>query len=229
MTQHLCLTCGGALTNENGAWSCKYCGNVYEDDSVKKEEELLRSLLDEYKTEQVANLRRSLYDAINAKYIDSEEICNICVRIKELIPDDFMASSLRVWLNQDFFDKAFNEKEKAMIAVTDIPPEKNPSFKTSRADTTQDRLFLLSMKEAVKYFSDSAAALRCSATEYANYSGAFKGSNGSCCWVLRTPARNHKDMAQIYAVSSEGWFYQVRVRERNHYCVRPAMWINITD
>ena len=92
MTHHICKTCGGSLINENGAWVCKYCGNVYEDDSVKKEEEMLRSLLDEYKTEQVANLRRTLYDAINAKYIDSEEICRLCVEIKKLLPDDFMAT-----------------------------------------------------------------------------------------------------------------------------------------
>ena len=82
MTHHICKTCGGSLINGNGAWICKYCGNVYEDDSVKKEEEMLRSLLDEYKTEQVANLRRNLYDALNAKYIDSENIINICRRIK---------------------------------------------------------------------------------------------------------------------------------------------------
>ena len=92
MTNHICKTCGGSLLLENGVWVCKYCGNTYEDDSVKKEEEMLRSLLDEYKTEQVANLRRNLYDALNAKYIDSESIVGICRRIKEYLPDDFMAN-----------------------------------------------------------------------------------------------------------------------------------------
>ncbi|MBE6669719.1 MAG: transporter substrate-binding domain-containing protein [Ruminococcaceae bacterium] len=91
MNYHICKTCGGTLINENNVWLCKYCGNTYEDQNVKKEEEMLHHLLDEMKRETVANLRRSLYDVLNSKYIDSDQICNICMRIKEILPEDFMA------------------------------------------------------------------------------------------------------------------------------------------
>ena len=67
MINHTCKTCGGSLISENGIWVCKYCKNVYDNEIVDREAEKLRSLLDEQKREQVANLRRGLYDAINAK------------------------------------------------------------------------------------------------------------------------------------------------------------------
>jgi len=93
MTHYICQTCGGQLEqNEDGNWECKYCHNVYQDESARKNADLLRSLLDEIKIEKVANLRRNLYDSIKAKYTDSEEICRICGEIKKYLPDDFMAN-----------------------------------------------------------------------------------------------------------------------------------------
>lgn len=89
-----CKTCGGPLTQcDEYSWECGYCHNVYSDNSVKKESEnLLRTLMSEQKVEQVANLRRNLYDAISEKYTDSEEIVRICNNIRTLLPDDFMAN-----------------------------------------------------------------------------------------------------------------------------------------
>jgi len=93
MTNHICKTCGGALTLLSGStWVCSYCKNTYEEESVKKNTDMMRELLDAHKAEQVSNLRRSLYDAITARYIDSTAICTVCSEIKKLLPDDFMAN-----------------------------------------------------------------------------------------------------------------------------------------
>jgi len=94
MDVKFCKTCGAALSQRDAyTWECNYCHNVYSDKSVKEEtERLLRTLISEDKCEKVANLRRNLYDALNAEYTDSEEIVRICGEIKALLPDDFMAN-----------------------------------------------------------------------------------------------------------------------------------------
>jgi len=93
MELHICKTCGSTLVRrDESTWECGYCHNTYSEEKVKSESELLRSLLDEYKTERLKNLRRNLYDAINAKYTDSDGIIRICGEIKKLLPDDFAAN-----------------------------------------------------------------------------------------------------------------------------------------
>jgi len=106
MDVKFCKTCGAALSQRDAyTWECNYCHNVYSDKSVKEEtERLLRTLISEDKCEKVANLRRNLYDALNAEYTDSEEIVRICGEIKALLPDDFMA---------DFYSVANSENEKS--------------------------------------------------------------------------------------------------------------------
>lgn len=94
MTAKFCKTCGAPLTQKDACtWTCDYCHNIYSDKSVKDEsEKLLRALLNEQKIEQVSNLRRNIYDAINEKYTDSELVCRLCTDLKNLLPDDFMAN-----------------------------------------------------------------------------------------------------------------------------------------
>lgn len=121
METKFCKTCGGALAElDGGRWECKYCKNVYNDESVKKEADMLRTLLGEQKTEQVSNLRRNLYDAINEKYNDSEQIIRICGDIKALLPDDFMAN---------FYYTANHGTPKEICrAIGDIDSEENISY-----------------------------------------------------------------------------------------------------
>ena len=52
-------------------------------------------------------------------------------------------SSLRKWLNKDFIDAAFSENEKDLILET--KNSENP-------DETEDKIFLLSDSEVMKYF-----------------------------------------------------------------------------
>jgi len=94
MSINYCKTCGAPLTQRDEyTWECGYCHNVYSDRSVRDEaESLLKRLLQADKLEKVANLRKNLYDAVNEKYTDSNEICSICGKIKALLPDDFMAN-----------------------------------------------------------------------------------------------------------------------------------------
>jgi hypothetical protein len=62
--------------------------------------------------------------------------------------------TLRQWLNYDFFYK-FNRQEQSRICLSTIINEDNQWYGTKGGRNTQDRIFLLSISEVVKYFGDS--------------------------------------------------------------------------
>lgn len=109
---------------------------------------------------------------------------------------DYAASTIRKWLNADFFNTAFSETDKADIYYTYL---NNLSYYTLIDDAwaedfdsvpTEDKVFLLSYDEVLneKYgFSDnyeSDPLRRTTATDYAI------SLNGSGTWWLRTPVRS---------------------------------------
>ena len=91
--QSCCENCGGDLYQlPSGQWKCQYCSTLYDDKNAQAQVDSLRQLLDEAKMETISNLRRNLYDAVNATYISSEKIITICTEIKKYLPDDFHAN-----------------------------------------------------------------------------------------------------------------------------------------
>ena len=53
-------------------------------------------MFDEAKQEIVCNLRRNLFDAVNAEYISSIDVKNCCSELKKYLPDDFAANFYEV-------------------------------------------------------------------------------------------------------------------------------------
>ena len=135
--------------------------------------------------------------------------------------------TLRKWLNNDFINAAFSDDEKARIPTVTVSAGENPYWYTSPGLATEDKVFLLSITEANKYFS-SDSARQCEPTDYAVARGAYVNSdNGNCQWWLRSPGRYQKFAAEV---DFDGGFYE--------FCsgvgvgcdddaVRPAMWITI--
>lgn len=149
--------------------------------------------------------------------------------------------TLREWLNGTFYDTAFSQAEQDCIATTQVKNEDNPIYKTEGGNDTEDKVFLLSIKEAIQYFNSDPGAwdfARCvKVTEYAKAQGAmvyneeeFKVAgnseyNGSGWWWLRSPGMNSGKAANIYllgSVNREGLivFDTVSV-------VRPAFWLSL--
>lgn len=60
--------------------------------------------------------------------------------------------TLRKWLNKEFIQEAFNDKESKRIQNSKIKNEDNKEFKTEGGKNTTDKVFLLSIDEAKKYF-----------------------------------------------------------------------------
>ena len=134
---------------------------------------------------------------------------------------------LRKWLNENFFNAAFSDKEKEMIPTVTVPADKNPDYETNHGNATQDKVFLLSVTEANKYFKTDEARM-CVSTAYAKANGALdytKGGTAICLWWLRAPS-NDPDCAVF--VNEDGGV--TRFSNYVYYdfvCVRPALWIDL--
>lgn len=60
--------------------------------------------------------------------------------------------SLRKWLNDYFYNLAFDEKEKGMIVSSQLKNATNFDYKTRDGKDTIDKIFCLSIDEIFKYF-----------------------------------------------------------------------------
>ena len=139
--------------------------------------------------------------------------------------------SLRKWLNETFLNNAFSAEEQALIQSTTVSADKNPDYSTDPGNATTDKVFLLSITEAEKYF-DSDKARRCAPTAYAIAQGAYtndgcKTADGDACcwWRLRSPGIFQEHAANVSldgAVYSYGHsVYYV------HDGVRPTIWVSL--
>ena len=63
--------------------------------------------------------------------------------------------SLRKRLNETFFNDAFSAAERAMIPSVIVSADKNPGYNTSPGKNTTDQVFLLSLIEAIEYFTSN--------------------------------------------------------------------------
>ncbi len=133
--------------------------------------------------------------------------------------------TLRAWLNETFLNSAFSSSEQAAIAQTTVTADKNPEYDTDPGNATTDKVFLLSIDEANKYFSSSSAR-QCKPTAYAVANGASESGSGNCWW-LRSSGY-HQDYAAIVlnfsfgSVDDSGSYVNF-----DTYAVRPAMWIDL--
>ena len=139
--------------------------------------------------------------------------------------------SLRKWLNETFLNYAFNTNEQALIQNTTVSADKNPEYNTDPGNATTDKVFLLSITEAKKYF-DSDEARRCAPTAYAIAQGAYtndsyKTTDGDagCWWWLRSPGLSQYFAAFVYRGGAV-YSYGSDVRSVRGG-VRPAIWVSL--
>ena len=140
-------------------------------------------------------------------------------------------STLRKWLNSDFLDAAFSTNEQAMILTVTVSADKNPDYDTKPGISTNDQVFLLSIKEADKYFISNSDR-KCKGTNYCYAQGATKWSNGYCTWWLRSPGRYSFEASLVSAgfdVSNGDPLSEAIHFTDVPHAVRPALWISLED
>lgn len=129
-------------------------------------------------------------------------------------------STLRSWLNTDFLNCAFTDKEQSRIPT--VKSYVDPTMQWYQVkNATEDKIFLLASVEVWQYFD--LGDKYCSPTEYANANGAGKVDNGSCDWWLRSPG---DDAYHIDVVDTRGEVYGLENFGSSNG-VRPAMWISL--
>ena len=146
--------------------------------------------------------------------------------------DDYVTwekCTLREWLNNDFINAAFSDDEKAMIPTVTVSADSNLKYNTNPGNTTKDKVFLLSIVEAEKYFTSDEARM-CIPTEYviSNVSTSdeyTKDGKATCWWRLRSPGA-----LQYYAakVDFDGDVDEFGIDvDYDIGGARPALWITI--
>ena len=136
--------------------------------------------------------------------------------------------SLLNWLNNDFINSAFSATEKTMISSVKVSADKNPDYDTDAGNDTEDKVFLLSIEEANRYFKYDSER-QCVSTEYAKANGAYTyeiDGASNCFWWLRSQGGYSNKSASV--VNSDGTVSKYgNAVDDNRDCVRPAMWISL--
>lgn len=150
-------------------------------------------------------------------------------------------STLRGWLNKDFYDTSFSDKEKRTIIKTNNLNLENPVYGSNDGDETIDNIFLLSLDEITnteygfsENYDENDMARRSSATIYAVSQGAYNATTDydkkymtidgePCCgYGLRSPGMGITGLTFV----SIGGAVQMAGGNGN-IGVRPALKINI--
>ena len=150
-------------------------------------------------------------------------------------------STIRKWLNNDFYNKAFRKENKNLIVESYLINKDTvdtdlfgDEFHTKGGNNTRDNMFLLSIDEANKYFS-SDDARKLNPTPFAKSSNSKNGklytdpSYGSYCWWwLRSPGIMESTVALVTPVGdvmSIGDF----VNSDSSGAIRVAFKINLKE
>lgn len=133
-------------------------------------------------------------------------------------------SSLRAWLNDEFLYAAFNDGERKRIFDTTRSNEGSINFGTPGGPDTDDNVFCLSYREALRYFT-SPEELICYPTRVAKGKGVWTNDEGASPWWLRTPGDGGEFAAYVDEegrINNNG--FSVRLEGIG---VRPAIVVDI--
>ena len=130
--------------------------------------------------------------------------------------------TLRRWLNGSFINGAFSAEEQKQILHTTVTVDRSP-YRTNPGNNTKDRVFLLSIAEAQKYFG-SKSVRQCQGTVYCFAQGAYKVGDGYCLWRLRSPGSSGCTAYVYNDGSINEYGYPV---DEGTIAVRPALWIDL--
>ena len=119
----------------------------------------------------------------------------------ELTSTTWESSYLRQFLNEEFYNNAFSEDEKALITYVVNENEDNPVAGTNGGSGTNDRVYILSASEAAYYFPTDAGR-RGTATAYTTQNGIYVNKDKRTSpWFVRTPGETDN---KVMYVASDG-------------------------
>ncbi len=176
--------------------------------------------------------------------IDSQEYyhseSNRTINGSTVYANNYEYSNIRAWLNDNFYNTAFNDMQKALIQLTTVDnsaasttdSQGNITQATSYAcRNTEDYIFLLSEKEVTtsaygfaSSYSTYDTARQKETTDYAQCQGAYTYS-GNGYWWLRSPYYISSNRAR--SVYYDGYAYSLSGVRNAGSGVCPALWISL--
>ena len=104
-----CQVCGaeGLVKQSDGTYVCEYCRARYIENDLERYKDAIKGELRGVVTEallfqraqDIANIRRNLFEALKEEYTDSYKIVGYCRELKKLLPNDFQARCFEVLNN----------------------------------------------------------------------------------------------------------------------------------
>ena len=146
---------------------------------------------------------------------------------------DWVTSSLRQWLNDDFYNTAFTAEEKAQIGTSHLENKSKYSSTYDSADT-YDKIFPISYNDAINsaygFNSDRTAydtARQMKGTDYAKCQGLYVSSSygGTSWWWLRSPGNS----SSAAGVSNDGWANYIYSVYYTYKGIVPAFKFNLKE
>lgn len=138
--------------------------------------------------------------------------------------NNYELSNVRKWLNNDFYNLAFNNQEKSIIVdelVDNSVDKTDRNAEKYTCNNTTDHIFLLSFYESMNETNDSRLA---KGTDYAKAQGLLCDDNVYGYYRLRSP--DSCGPTYLWTVMSDG---TVRGGSALYTCfgTRPALWIKL--
>ncbi len=133
-------------------------------------------------------------------------------------------SPMRKWLNGDFYNNQFRKWEKEYILTTTVTADENPDWDGDPGRDTQDKVFLLSIVEALKYMPEASDRL-CEPTEYAKHRGGYCNDDGYGWWWLRSPGNPAVNGTMVH--SSGNIYSDGSPVSAQKGLLRPCMWVKM--
>ena len=157
---------------------------------------------------------------------------------KTVYVNNYEESHIRKWLNETFYNTAFNDLHKAIIRTTSVDNSArstNPFDNATQwnkgeneyaCENTLDKIFLLSEYEVTNPaygFTDSALM----SSDYAKSQGCYQDNdyNGSCKWWLRSPYYDNYNYARC--VDYDGRSNSIEAVSYTINGIVPALWITL--
>lgn len=149
---------------------------------------------------------------------------------KTYYANNYVESSIRKWLSDDFINTAFTSRQIENISVTHLENScSDPSKTAFNAPESDDKVFLLSMNDALnntygfsEYLAYGDSARKAGASDYAKCQGLTDFGEDSSWWWLRTAEAGSGSCDSFY-VNYNGKVNQHSTVTYTNHGVRPAM------
>ena len=151
---------------------------------------------------------------------------------KQFYTNNYENSSIRSWLNLDFYATAFTADARSNVIKTTMDMDNtayDPSASAFNGAQTDDKVFLLSLKDiqntAYGFKADPTEddlARHAYVTDYSKCQGVATGSENKASWLLRTAGRY-----SFFVCETGGRYYPYAETTATSFGIRPGMTLDL--